>query len=131
MLRTALCLWIILAASPRAQDTMSAAEFDAYTRGKTLYYGQAGTPYGAEQYLPNRRVRWSFLDGICSEGHWFEEKGHICFVYDKEPAPQCWSFFDQPGGLVARFEGTPPSADLYEVQISDTQMHCLGPRIGV
>src|SRR6056297_3315549 len=45
---------------------MSAEEFDAYTRGQTFYYGAEGEePYGAEEYLPGQRVRWSFLDGEC------------------------------------------------------------------
>ncbi|MGR3323233.1 MAG: hypothetical protein ACU0DK_15030, partial [Pseudooceanicola sp.] len=90
----------------RAADRpMSAAEFDAYSRGKTFYYGAGGEAYGVEEYLPDRRVRWSFLDGECKDGHWYEAAGgQICFVYEDTPDdPQCWTFFLEPEGLVARF----------------------------
>ena len=51
-----------------ASAQMGAEEFDALTRGQTFYYGVNGSePYGAEEYLDNRRVRWSFLDGECVE----------------------------------------------------------------
>ena len=87
-----------------AQDMMSAAEFDAYTRGKTLFYGRGGDAYGAEIYHENRRVQWSFLDGVCKEGEWYEEAGLICFVYEDNPDPQCWSFVEGTRGLIARFD---------------------------
>jgi hypothetical protein len=38
--------------APPALAQMSAAEFDAYTRGQTFYYGAGGAPYGGEEYLP-------------------------------------------------------------------------------
>ena len=114
-----------------AQDSMSAAEFDAYTRGKTLYYGRDGAAYGAEVYKENRRVQWSFLDGDCKDGEWYEEAGLICFVYDDNPVPQCWSFTESPGGLIARFENAPDTTELYEAEDVGEEMLCLGPRIGV
>ena len=110
---------------------MSAAEFDAYTKGKTLFFGRGGVTYGAETYLDNRRVRWSFLDGVCKEGRWYEEAGEICFVYEDRSDPQCWSFEKGPTGLIAQFESNPESVDLYEAQDSDDEMICLGPEIGV
>lgn len=111
---------------------MSAAEFDAYSRGKTFYYGAQGAPYGVEEYMDDRRVRWSFLDGKCKEGRWYEQDGLICFVYEDEPGdPQCWSFYRGEGGLVARFENNPTSTELYEVSNSDEPMMCLGPDVGV
>ena len=110
---------------------MSAAEFDAYTRGKTFIFGEAGAPYGAEEYLENRRVRWSFLDGKCQEGEWYEEAGMICFIYDHKPNPQCWSFQQTAGGLIALFENDPNQTELYEVEKSSEPLMCLGPEIGV
>lgn len=110
---------------------MTAAEFDAYTIGKTLFYGRSGDPYGAEVYLPNRRVRWSFLDGLCKEGEWYEADGLICFVYETNPAPQCWSFERGTSGLIARFEDNPDTTELYEASDPGQEMVCLGPRIGV
>ena len=79
--------------TPVQAEPMSGAEFDAYTKGKTLYFGRGGAPYGAEVYLDNRRLRWSFLDGECKDGYWYEEApSSICFVYEDRPEPQCWSF---------------------------------------
>lgn len=113
------------------QDRMTAEEFDAYTLGKTFYYGSLGAPYGAEEYLDNRRVRWSFLDGKCQEGVWYEEGALICFVYDHDPEPQCWSFERGASGLIARFENDPAQSELYEVEKSVEPLHCLGPEVGV
>ncbi len=110
---------------------MSAQEFDDYTRNKTLYYGDQSGPYGAEIYLPDRRVRWSFLDGQCMDGQWYEADGLICFTYEERPDPQCWSFERGGGGLIARFENDPATTPLYEATDSTQEMLCLGPKIGV
>ena len=110
---------------------MTAAEFEAYTTGKTLFFGRSGQAYGAEEYLENRRVRWSFLDGRCKDGRWYEDAGDICFVYDDDPEPQCWEFERAPSGLIARFQGLSSSPDVYEAQDLDEEMLCLGPEIGV
>jgi len=125
-------LILILFAVPTwAGQLMSASEFDAYTQGKTFYYGAQGAPYGAEEYLENRRVRWTFLDGKCQDGYWYEEAGLICFVYDEKPEPQCWSFQRSGTGLVAQFENDPNQTVLYEVEKTDEPLTCLGPEIGV
>lgn len=125
-------LFLICLAQPAAaQDLMTAEEFDAYTRGKTLIFGQNGQAYGAEIYHENRRVEWSFLDGDCKEGEWYEDNGLICFVYENNPEPQCWSFIKGEGGLIARFENRPNTTELYEAQDSDAEMLCLGPKVGV
>jgi hypothetical protein len=109
---------------------MDGAAFDAYTRGQTFTYGTGAEPYGAEEYLDNRRVRWSFLDGRCQEGEWYEENGMICFVYDDNPDPQCWSFYQTPRGIVARFEDNPSQTTLYEITRSPEPLMCLGPEVG-
>lgn len=127
-----LALAVLLCAAPlQAQSLMSAEEFDAYTRGKTFYYGSLGAPYGAEEYLDDRRVRWSFLDGKCQEGVWYQEGALICFVYDNHPEPQCWSFERSADGLIARFENDPDQTELYEVEQSAEPLMCLGPDVGV
>lgn len=114
-----------------AQQTMSAAEFDSYTRGKTLYYGSDGATYGVERYMDNQRVVWSFLDGKCQDGIWYEEADKICFLYETQPDPQCWTFSQSPGGLTARFENNPEATQLYEARDIDEEMLCLGPEVGV
>ena len=118
-------------AAETAGGTMSAQEFDEYTRGKTLFYGENGQSYGAEHYLDNRRVRWSFLDGECKEGTWYEGAGQICFVYEDNPDPQCWTFREEGGGLVARFANLPGATELYEARDINEEMICIGPEVGV
>lgn len=122
---------MLLAPALEAQDTMGAAAFEAYTQGKTFYYGAQGTAYGAEEYLSDRRVRWSFLDGDCQTGYWYKDDGLICFVYDDRPDPQCWSFVKTANGLVARYLTETRETELYEVEQSDEPLECKGPRIGV
>jgi len=114
-----------------ADPFMSADEFDEYTLGKTFYYGSRGSAYGAEEYLEGRRVRWSFLDGKCQEGEWYQDGELICFVYETQPDPQCWSFERGARGLIARFENNPQMTELYEVKKSSEPLHCLGPDVGV
>ena len=127
-----ICALSLTAVSAQAAEPLSASEFEAYVEGKTLYFGTGGTPYGVEKYLGNRRVRWSFLDGNCKDGVWFEEAGgEICFVYENSPEIHCWSFFKESGGLRAVFENDPSSTTLYEVSDSDDPMNCLGPEVGV
>ena len=120
-----------LLAQPVVAQSLSGAEFDAYTRGKTLFYGFGGTTYGVERYLPNRRVVWSFLDGDCKEGIWYEQNGQICFVYEDRPDPQCWVFYDEPGGLRAEFLGADGLSTLYQVDDLDEGLICPGPDVGV
>ena len=132
MVRTVALILFGLTATPlAAQSTLSAEAFDAYTRGKTLYYGNGGAPYGVERYLDGRRVVWSFLDGKCKDGSWYEEAGQICFVYEDNPDPQCWTFRQGSRGLIATFENDPGSTELYEAQDLGEEMLCLGPDIGV
>lgn len=114
-----------------AAEPLSGAEFEAYTTGRTLYFGQNGQEYGVEQYLDNRRVRWSFLDGKCKDGYWYEDNRQICFVYEDSSQPHCWSFFRAPNGLRAVFEDGSPASDLYEARKNDEPMLCFGPEIGV
>ena len=114
-----------------AAEPMSGAQFEAYVEGKTLYFGQNGQAYGVEEYLDDRRVRWSFLDGDCKDGMWYEDQGMICFVYEDNPTPQCWSFFRESNGLRAIFENDPDATTLYEAQQNDEPMMCLGPEVGV
>ena len=130
-LLVALLIAPLMAVPVMAQDTMTAEEFDAYALGRTFTYGSNGAPYGAEEYLENRRVRCSFLDGQCKEGEWYEQDDLICFTYEDNPTPQCWSFIKDPKWLIARFENDPAQSDLYEVDQSGEPMLCLGPKIGV
>jgi len=131
-MRLSFLIPLCLAAAPVvAQESLSAEAFDAYTRGKTLFYGQGGQAYGVERYLEGRKVIWSFLDGNCRYGQWYEQAGKICFVYEDRQDPQCWSFSKGSNGLIARFESDPQATELYEAEDSGQAMVCLGPKVGV
>ena len=117
--------------SALAETPLDAEGFDRLTLGKTFTYGNGETPYGAEEYLPNRRVRWSFLDGRCIDGHWFESKGHICFVYENDPEQHCWDVFKNGGSLRARIADAPDLTPLYELEQSTEPLYCMGPDVGV
>ena len=131
MNRLALTVLVAALALPAAAaEPMSAAEFEAYVTGRTLTYNSGGTPYGAEQYLKNRRVRWAFLGDDCVEGEWFESGGMICFVYENNIDPQCWSFEKGLSGLIARFRNDPEATQLYEARQTDEPLLCLGPKVG-
>lgn len=115
----------------QAQETLDGEAFEALTAGKTFYFSSGGAPYGGEQYLADRRVRWSFLDGQCLEGRWWQEGELICFVYDDNPEHHCWTFRMDAGGLRAQFEGGTDGRVLYELRQSEKPLHCLGPEVGV
>jgi hypothetical protein len=120
-------------AQETASTPMNAQAFDAYTLGRTLSFNVDGTPYGVEQYLPNRRVRWTFIGDQCQDGVWYERNGNICFLYENAPTnEQCWEFYETDTGLRAVFQGIDgPTTELYEVQQNDEPMACFGPGVGV
>lgn len=130
MIRIALVL-SLLSSSAVAQTSMNAEAFERYTQGKTLFFSQGGDTYGAEQYLDNRRVIWSFLDGECKTGFWYEQDGEICFLYEDRLDPQCWFFRQGSTGLIAEFAGVGETQELYEAQDTGEEMLCLGPEVGV
>jgi len=111
---------------------LSAGAFDARTLGKTLYFDLDGQPYGAEQYMPNRRVRWQNAAGQCLEGSWYEESGDICFVYEGgSDGPQCWRVFDRDGTIFAQLRGR-ATEDAIAASSQDTRpLNCPGPDLGV
>lgn len=137
MIWKALTLIVVLATgtAAQAQDPgrkLSAAEFEAFTTGKTLSYATEGnTPYGAEEYLPGRRVRWAFTGQECTEGEWYEAGELICFLYEDNPEAQCWSFFLTPQGLRAQFENREDTPPLYQIGESPEPLFCPGPEVGV
>jgi len=114
-----------------AESTLTGEAFDAFTKGHTLYYSQNGTIYGAESYFENARVRWSFLDGNCIFGQWYQEGELICFDYGSDLALQCWRFFKGENGLVAQFDGDDDSVPLYEAFRAPSPLECPGPDVGV
>jgi len=123
-------LFLALALPASAAEPVGVAEFEAFATGKTLSYAVGGTVYGAEQYLPGRRVIWAFRGQECRKGFWYEEAGQICFVYEDEPDAQCWTFSRDGDRLQARFSGDPEGAEAVQVQES-AALACPGPDLGV
>ncbi|MEY1554881.1 hypothetical protein AB3Y40_04525 [Yoonia sp. R2331] len=108
-------LLITLAAPVAAETPMTAKEFDTYATGRTLTFGLAdGTVFGVEQYLPDRRVIWSRMDGTCTDGFWYAHKSNICFVYENDPEPKCWEIFRTANGIRADFANQPGTTVLFE-----------------
>lgn len=120
-----------IAPAAPAQTPLSAEEFDSITRGRTLLFFSRGEAYGAERYKPGRQVVWTFLDGECKDGHWYQQGEFICFVYEDVAVPQCWTFFQNGAGLSAYFEGRTDGTELYEAGEADEDFTCLGPKVGV
>ena len=48
-----------------AEPLLTADDFDALTKGRTMTWSEFGTVYGVEQYLPNRQVRWTVVGDDC------------------------------------------------------------------
>lgn len=127
----ALAFLICSAVQASGDVPLSADEFEAYTTGKTLTFAADGQVYGVEEYLDGRRVRWAFLEDQCQDGFWYPQGEMICFVYDAIPDPQCWTFFDGGGGLIAEFQGEVLETTLFETRQSPEPLMCLGPEVGV
>jgi hypothetical protein len=109
---------------------VSPAEFEALVMGRTLMYSSASGEYGAEEYLEGRRVRWSYLDGKCTDGRWYEAGEQICFVYDGIEFPQCWKFYMRDEKLLARYENRKSADELYETRRRTEPLACFGPEVG-
>ena len=126
-----LALSLALACPALAGQPLTAEEFEAHVLGKTVTYSQFGTLFGTEEYLPNRQVRWSVAENLCQYGTWYPQVSDICFVYEDDPRPHCWTFWKEGEGLVALSVEAEPGEELYEVSQSDAPLPCPGPDVGV
>lgn len=117
--------------APAEERIISAEEFESFVAGTTLYFNRSGQPYGAEEYMKDRRVIWTFLDGTCERGAWHAEEDQICFVYETQSGVQCWHFIERGGQKRARVIGDSPANDLFVVGQNNEQLTCQGPDVGV
>lgn len=131
MLRLHVSVLIALPGLALAEPPMSASEFEARMTGKTMTYAEAGEVFGTEQYLPGRQVIWAFSGQECRKGTWYEDGSAICFLYEDNPDPQCWLFFQRADGLKAHFTGDPEGTELSAVNESTRPLSCAGPDLGV
>lgn len=119
-----------MATDELSMKALGADAFSSNVMGKTLMYSKNGLAFGAEEYLPDNHVRWSYEDGQCQEGIWFAQNEQICFVYDGETIPQCWTFFASDKGLIAHHQDDPLQDDVYETSRSAKPLFCKGPEVG-
>lgn len=122
---------LLLSAPALAETPMSAEAFEAHVTGKAITYQQFGTAFGTEEYLADRKVRWSVSPDLCQYGSWYPQGDDICFVYEYDPVPHCWTFWLRDGALVALSTEALAGQELYEVQSSDQPLPCPGPEVGV
>lgn len=120
-----------LASADDAGTPLTPDEFDAYVTGHTMFYNSGNTPYGAEQYLPGRKVVWAFTGDDCLKGEWHPDGAFVCFTYEDKSGEQCWTFYRSADGLSARFKGDPAGTPLVAVRQSPAPMACMGPDVGV
>lgn len=120
-----------LATAAPAQTPLTAEEFEAHVTGKTITYRQLTNLFGIEEYLEGRKVRWSVAPGECQYGNWYPEDRSICFVYEYDPTPHCWTFWMEDGALAALSDSGIPGPELHEADRSDTPLNCPGPDVGV
>ncbi|MFN3992782.1 MAG: hypothetical protein ACK4IU_07705 [Tabrizicola flagellatus] len=116
---------------PSLGTPISAEEFEAHVVGKTVTYHQHGLLFGIEEYLPDRKVRWSVTADTCQYGVWYPSGQDICFVYEDDPKPACWTFWLNDGALVALSTEAAPGQELYETSADTTPLPCPGPDVGV
>jgi hypothetical protein len=114
-----------------AEAPLTAEGFEAHVTGKTITYQQFDSVFGIEEYLPDRKVRWSVAPNECQYGIWYPSGENICFVYEYDPTPACWTFWLKNGALVALSATSAPGNELYEVEASATPLPCPGPDVGV
>ncbi len=122
-----LCL---LAGPALAEPLLTADQFDALTRGRTMTWSEFGTVYGIEQYLPNRQVRWTVLGDDCKAGHWYPDGDAICFQYEDQLTPDCWEIITSGSGLLARYTTNPPETEPVVVTETTELLACFGPKVG-
>ncbi len=130
MMKT-LLLSFAIAMPVQAETLLTSDQFQAFSENSTVYFDRQGEPYGAEQYLPRKRVIWTFLDGQCQTGVWFSEGDGICFLYDGQTSAQCWHFLETDAGKSARVIGDDPANDLVVSGQDQTPLKCPGPAVGV
>jgi hypothetical protein len=124
---------LLLATPALAERAVTPDEFEEMVAGRTFHFDREGKEFGSEQYFDDNRVIWTFEDGQCQRGIWFSNpRDEICFVYETDPAPQCWQFLEmEDGAFHARSVGAPPSEDLITRDVSREPLDCPLPDLGI
>ena len=108
-----LLLWGPLAAAETtiADPPLSAEAFEALVEGRTMDTHDLSGRYGVETFLPGRRAIWRDATA-CLEGTWRPQGDLICFDYEGEPEPYCWTYHDRGGWLEAWLDGDRTNAPI-------------------
>jgi len=125
--------WLVMPTCLAAEDRpVSPEEFERLVLGETMSFIGTSGLYGAEEYFGDRRVRWSFLDGTCTDGRWFNQGNQICFQYDDggNAEPQCWSFYMKDDALVGEYDNGGQTAAPVQMQMRSGPLYCLSPEVG-
>jgi hypothetical protein len=117
----------------RAEEFLSASEFEEISTNITQYFSRSGQFYGAEQFFTGRKSVWQYSDGSCTYGEWYESGDAICFIYDATPIPQCWYITKRDGTYYARIAGLSAGdpSELKLTKLDDEPLPCAGPDTGV
>lgn len=129
-MRTLALLAALLPTPLAADGPLNAAEFDAAVTGFTVYYNDGfGNYAGVEAYHPRNRVTWVAPGGTCQKGTWFQDGPEICFIYEGQVFPVCWTFFYEGDRLMAN--PTPDGTAPWEaITITTDPIPCTSPFVG-
>lgn len=118
-----------LAALPAGATTdrpLTAEEFDALTRGRTLDTSTGLGIYGVETFLSGRRVIWKDAEK-CVQGTWRPSGQDICFDYDGADGPVCWQYFDRGEAIEGWFSGEGPTSEpIFLTESAEGPVSCGG-----
>lgn len=89
---------------PASDPPLTVEAFERFVEGRTMdTFDQTGR-YGVETFLPGRRAIWRDANQ-CLEGTWRPQGDQICFDYQGESLPYCWTYHDRGGWLMAWLDG--------------------------
>ena len=131
MLRIFVLFLALLPLPAWAQRVMTPAEFEAFATGKTLDYEDDFSVWGREEYLPNRRVRFSFSEQECRFGTWYDQGDEVCFVYEDDPEPKCWTYFTDGKNVTTIYTSDGRGGSVSTARPTKEPLICLGPEVGV
>lgn len=126
-----LILSLIFAAPCFADNALSQKEFEELAQDRTLYFFRDGVFFGAEEFHDNRLTTWKFSDGTCVSGRWYPIQDQICFEYEADPTPHCWTMHRlNSGDIEIRSVGDDaPEGQIMLRQVSENPIKC-GPQVG-
>ncbi|WP_309664770.1 hypothetical protein [Tabrizicola sp.] len=114
-----------------AQPPMTGAEFAAYVGTDTVTYQYSTGERGVADYAPDQSLIWTFEDGTCVNGNWFEDDDRICFAFDDPEMSACWYFFRYTAGIRADITDYSPHVEIHVIARTSAPLPCAAPNLGV